>query len=291
MDRLSSDYTEIVSSQPLKYQYITGEIHLTFDSIRSLVFHKLNKQDEVKAKRHVQNCFRCKSIYQSLVNPEEVRKNRVRSKVKSNWLHGLMLIGILMVLATAFWHFRGMSYLSVENLHRLLSGGPQNTETNQTVKPIPIPPKSGSSQDLIKSDPVSELKPVDSLLNQSGEPETENIPSASKMLHSSNKTENGSPETTTRGIYGKISANGAALHGVTIKVPGSRSAKVSDSSGKYYLQIPRSATSILFIYRGKQLIKELDPDSRHLDVNLKIDNMDYPEIETTEPGTSNIVIN
>lgn len=72
-----------------------------------------------------------------------------------------------------------------------------------------------------------------------------------------------------RGIYGKIMANGKPLKGVTIMVPGSRIAKVSNSEGKYYIQVPTNIDSLKFIYRGKQLVKELDSTSRERDLYLK----------------------
>ena len=85
-----------------------------------------------------------------------------------------------------------------------------------------------------------------------------------------------------RGIYGKITANGKPLPGVTVIVPGSRSGRVSDAGGKYYIQVPRGANSLLFIYQGKQLRKPLDDDKRRLDINLKLESLPFPESADSE---------
>jgi hypothetical protein len=74
-----------------------------------------------------------------------------------------------------------------------------------------------------------------------------------------------------RGIYGKITANGKPLQGVTIRVLGSRIAKVSNSKGKYYIQVPSNVDSLKFIYQGKQLVKELDTTSREQELYLNIE--------------------
>ena len=94
-----------------------------------------------------------------------------------------------------------------------------------------------------------------------------------------------------RGIYGKIMANGKPLEGVTVMVPGSGIAKVSNAEGKYYIQVPTNIDSLKFIYQGKQLVKELDPTLRNHDLYLKIDRLTYPQIHTPESSDEIIASN
>ena len=84
-----------------------------------------------------------------------------------------------------------------------------------------------------------------------------------------------------RGIYGKIMANGQPLKGVTIMVPGSPVARVSNAKGNYYIKVPDHINALKFIYQGKELVKELDPISRKQDLNLKIET----EVESNEDWT------
>jgi hypothetical protein len=90
------------------------------------------------------------------------------------------------------------------------------------------------------------------------------------------------PQVRLRGIYGEITADGTPLPGVTVKVPGSGPGRVTDEDGKYYIQVPRDTKSLLFIYRGKQLTKELDPDRRRLDIRLRSESLDDTQSGETE---------
>ena len=103
--------------------------------------------------------------------------------------------------------------------------------------------------------------------------------------HGSNQGEE--DQLTPRGIYGTITSNGDPLKGVTVMVPGGKTARVSDEQGKYYLQIPDSTNSLVLIYQGKQLIEIIDPHTRQQDIQLQLESMSYPGIEVLSPITDN----
>ena len=85
------------------------------------------------------------------------------------------------------------------------------------------------------------------------------------------------PTGPTRHVYGKItlSDSGEQLGGVNIMVPGSASAKVSNPNGGYTIEVPESARELVFIYRGKKLIKRIDPDNSLVNVVLNLETMQY----------------
>lgn len=85
------------------------------------------------------------------------------------------------------------------------------------------------------------------------------------------------PTGPTRHVYGKItlSDSGEQLGGVNIMVPGSGSAKVSNPNGGYTIEVPESARELVFIYRGKKLIKRIDPNNSLVNVVLNLETMQY----------------
>ena len=130
------------------------------------------------------------------------------------------------------------------------------------------------------------LEAIDTLSQINDEPEVEAPVAPNKQFDSYIETEQSQPHLRLWGIYGKITGNGQPLAGVTVMVPGSSTARVSDQGGKYYIQVPRNTRELVFIYQGRQLVKELDPDSRRLDIHLKMNEMTYPEPESSKSGDS-----
>jgi len=99
------------------------------------------------------------------------------------------------------------------------------------------------------------------------------------------------PDHSNKGIYGKITAAGKPLQGVTVMQPGRRNAKVTNSSGNYYIKVPQNISSLLVIYQGKQTLVALDPASKKQDIDLSIENMTFPEIDIQDTDINNIVSN
>ena len=85
------------------------------------------------------------------------------------------------------------------------------------------------------------------------------------------------PAGPTRRVYGKITLfnSGEQLGGVNIMVPGSASAKVSNPNGGYTIEVPESARELVFIYRGKKLVRRIDPDHSLVNVVLNLETMQY----------------
>lgn len=256
--------------QPLEYRNIGSEEHLTFGSIRRLVFHELSDISAREANRHIADCQRCQSIHESLVRPSEVKKDHSTSVV-TRMLVGILLVVALMGLAASFLYFGGSS-----------KADEKKTET------IPDSPgiDSGDAIENNASAPVLEV--IDTMAQVSDEPAIETTFGANKQFDSYIETEQEHPRIRLRGIYGKITGNGEPLAGVTVMVPGGSTAKISDPGGKYYIQVPRNTTSLVFIYQGKQLVKELDPTSRRLDIHLRTEEMASPEIKAPETSTNDI---
>ncbi len=255
--------------QPLEYKNIGGEEHLTFDSIRRLVLHELSDLSEREAKTHIDNCSRCQGIYASLANPGEIRQSTGNNYVFRPMIMGLLLVLLLMVTAASILYFGSESATSEET-----------TESPEVavINPDPVPEVSEQEESVA---PVIEA--IDTLAQISEEPDIAPPIPTNKQFDEYIEKEQSEPRIRLRGIYGKITADGQPLPGVSVMVPGTRSGRVSDEGGKYYIQVPRNTRSLIFIYRGKQLVKDLDPDSRRLDIYLKSESFSYPEPETERP--------
>lgn len=65
------------------------------------------------------------------------------------------------------------------------------------------------------------------------------------------------------------SANGQALPGVTVTVPGTRAGVITDASGKFSIQLPNGAKQLLFSYVGyREQFVQLTSELKELDVQL-----------------------
>jgi hypothetical protein len=85
------------------------------------------------------------------------------------------------------------------------------------------------------------------------------------------------PAVDTRRIYGKITlaSTGENLSGVNIMIPGSNVAKISNNIGGYTIEVPRGTSELIFIYRGKKLIKRISGSNTLLNVRLDLEAMEY----------------
>jgi len=253
--------------QPLEYKNIGSEEHLTFDSIRRLALHELSELSEREAKNHIEECERCKGIYASLITPNEIRQQNAPVAKVSPMLVGIVSVFVLIGLAASVLYF-GAESKAPEKVAQA------NPETSTTSSEIAEEPEVTPVAPIIEA--------IDTLAQVSEEPEVEPSLPTNKQFDEYIEKEQTQTRVKLKGIYGKITADGKPLPGVTVLVPGSRSGRVSDTGGKYYIQVPRNANALLFIYQGKQLLKDLDPDKRRLDLNLKSESLDYPETNDVE---------
>jgi len=257
----------------LEYKNIGSDRHLTFDSIRRLVLHELSDLSKREAKKHIDECYRCKSIHESLASPSEIIKDHSQNRNNTIMIGGVLLVVALIGLAASFLYFGSLSKAPEANVVESASGlqdilAANETESSELVAPI--------------------LEAIDTLSQINDEPAVTDSLTASKQFDDYIEKELEQPTIKLRGIYGKITGDGQPLPGVTIMVPGSKKARISDAGGKYYIQVPRNTRSLVFIYQGRQLVKRLDPQSRRLDIHLKTKSMAYPDRKEPASNTANI---
>ena len=258
--------------QPLEYKIIGSEQHLTFNSIRRLVLHELSDLSERDAKKHIEDCFRCKSIHESLTSPSEIRKIQSQNRIVPTMIGGVILVVILIGLAASFLYFGSSSKELKENTVESTS------EFQDVTKADEMKSNEQVAQVLEASDTLSQIN---------DEPSITDSLTTNKQFDQYIEKELEQPSIKLRGIYGKITGNGQPLPGVTIRGPGSRKARISDVAGKYYIQVPRNTRSLVFIYQGRQLVKQLDPQARRLDIHLRTESMTYPDSANPETSTAN----
>jgi hypothetical protein len=276
---------------PLKYKYIGSEQHLTFDSIRKLVFHQLSALDRRKAWKHVENCYRCGSIHESLTRPSNVRKNRSRSSSLSKVFHGTMLILGLIGMSISFIHFGVNTKVSGEDVLELYSWGLMKIKNEELSKVNHQPPDVHPSDHFMESVTNSLLKSIDPIADISGNKHPGSTSNYKKTVISYPDAEQDNQHIRFYEIHGIITVNDEPLQGVTIMVPDSKTAKVSNAQGKYNIQVTGHTASLLFIYRGKQLVKTLDSTPGRLDINLTIEKMTYPKVGSLQTGKEFIADN
>ena len=226
--------------QPLEYKNIGSEKHLTFGSIRRLVLNELSDLSQREAKKHINNCYRCKGIHESLISPASIRREHPRNLNVPTLIGGLVSVILLMAMVASFLYFGSSS----RPIQETQGGSITQSETE------------GANQEIERSqevDPVMEA--IDTMSQVVEEPEvTDPLTDDNKQFDKYIEEEQPVQQVVRlRGIYGLITGDGKPLPGVTVMVPGSKRAKISDTGGKYYIQVPRNARSLVFIYQGKQL--------------------------------------
>ena len=259
--------------QPLEYKNIGGEEHLTFDSIRRLALRQLTELSEREAKKHIEDCPRCNGIHTSLARPSEIRKDFSNKRNNLTLIGGVAAVVLLILLAGSFLYYGGSS-----------KGGAVISAPEISANPD-LPEEVLEIQEVA---PV--LEAIDTIAQLSEEPAVESPTAPDKQFDTYIEKEQSQPRIKLRGIYGKITGNGEPLPGVTVKVPGSSSARVSDTGGKYYIQVPRNTRRLVFIYQGRQLVKDLDPSDRRLDIHLKTDELAFPPSESSNNETIDTTI-
>ena len=240
---------------PLRYKYVGSEHHLSFDSIRRLVLHQLSIKDRREAWKHIEKCPRCASIHESLAMPQLVRRRR------SSKGHAAMLfLGVVVVigLSLSYVEFGANINLSKEDVSVIYSWSLMKIRNKELSKQSPQPPGIEPSTYFKKS--------ASNLLVKTIYPYHKSIPKSYPKKFNQ--------------IHGLITADDQPLQGVTVMFPDSKTARVSNAQGKYFIQVPDSTTTLVFIYQGKQLAKELDAITGRLDVNLATEDMEYAEIES-----------
>ena len=239
----------------LLFKYIGSELHLTFDSIRRLVLHQLSPHDRRKALNHIEDCYRCRSIYESLAKPQIVMKRRSRKRHAP-----ILLLGVLVIigLSVSYLKIENFTNLSSDDLSKFYSWGLMKIK-NEELSILPLQPPS------VRLSEQLETNVANSLL-KSIEPHYETVAVTKVQPVRSNE------------IHGIITSNDEPLQGVTIMVPDSKTARVSNVDGTYMIQVPDSAERLVFIYKGKHLSKELHTMQGRLDINLTTENMRYPEV-------------
>ncbi len=293
--------------QPLKYKHIGSERHLTFNSIRGLVFHRLSKPAEGKARQHIAQCSRCSSIHESLARPGRVRRRKSHhgSSVMVQLVSGSLLVILLMILVASLLYLGGSSdtgkglanisdlpsaerfsdlkELSVLFIERLF-----DQEKGSINKLVPKPPAAGPVVELPERVEVPAVKTRQIPLKEFPDQHLRDASVYREQLSVQGKSGNRKGYREMRTISGKITVEGEVQKGVTIMVPGGNTAKISDAIGEYSIQVPHSTSSLVFIYLGKQLEIPLNPEESRQDINLQVGKMIYPGIENPDSGSNNI---
>lgn len=272
----------------LRYKFVGNERHLSFDSIRNLVLHQLSAQDRRKAWRHLEKCPRCRSIYESLAKPERVIKRKTRNGTRPKVILGMLLLIGLTAWSVSWEQLKSYAHISGEDLSTIYSWGMKKIKGEDLAHPLPKLPDVAPTSEFQKS--------ATKLLVEYIEPLTgTQKASTSKTALARESPSYGSKGKSLQGqfydIQGVITANDEPLQGVTIMVPHSKTAQVSNQEGRYYIAVPENTDSLLFIYQGKHLAKSFDPRVERLNINLFIDSMRYPVTERPENSTELIADN
>ncbi len=255
--------------RPLDYKTIGEENHLTFDSIRRYVLKELSQLGEEEAKSHIEGCPRCRSIEQSLAFPSSYRRNNIQDRYMPKVWWGVLLFVLALGILTTYF---------------VLRNSPSEPVSLQEVN---IPIANSEAEVPVESEAAPVLEAIDTLSQITDEPTVADPISTNKKFDNYIEKPQNQPQPQVRGIYGKITQDGQPVPGVTVMTPGSSKARITDATGKYYIQVPSYAKSLIFIYQGKQLVKGISSSSRRLDLQLNGEDMTYPTRPATAPGASN----
>jgi hypothetical protein len=173
----------------------------------------------------------------------------------------MLVLGIVVVigLSLTYVNFETGIKLSKEDVSVVYSWGLMKIQNKALSKQAPRPPELAPSEYFKESASNFLLK----------------------SIHPYQKSAQKNHPIKSNQIHGLITANDQPLQGVTVMVPDSKTARVSNADGKYFIQVPDSTTVLVFIYQGKQLLKELDVITGRMDINLTPENMEYAEIESS----------
>ncbi len=241
----------------LDYKLVKGQKHLTYDTIRRFVLDELSKLSRDEANSHIQTCPRCRSIKYCLTNPHRAPRKGFSLNIPTKvWWAALILLLISGVVIAASVLFKPVPADPVSFQEPVVENAPIQAPVESEAAPV--------------------LEAIDTLSEAVDEPQVSEAVENKKFDNYIEKPQN-QTRPQVRGIYGKITLEGQPVSGVTVMTPGSSRARLTDASGKYYIQVPARARSLIFIYQGKQLIKSIDSNSRRLDLQLNSENMAYPQ--------------
>lgn len=178
---------------------------------------------------------------------------------------GLVTAAAATVLFIFIYEFQGPV------INRVMSQAPSETTTapqNQELQNQPVEPIVEVEQPIQEPDNSEELQEL-----------PEEVIEEPERAEPKPVEETEQPETTgsTRHIYGKItlSTSGEQLEGVNVMVPGSTVAKVSNPSGGYTIEVPVNTRELVYIYRGKKLVRSINLANNPVNVVLNLDAMQY----------------
>lgn len=175
---------------------------------------------------------------------------------------GLVTAAAATVLFIFIYEFQGPV------INRVMSQPPPQV---QTVQPI------DKAQDLT-SEPVNSPELPAQVEGVTVAPELNTAPVEETPVVSNDRPAAvEKPAGATRRIYGKITLDksGEQLGGVNIMVPGTPVAKISNPNGGYTIEVPANTRELVFIYRGKKLVKRINSENSLMNVVLNLESMQY----------------
>jgi len=272
------------TEEEIQYKVIDGKKHLTFASIRRYNHGTLSRKDNELAAAHIGRCQRCRNILKDLTGPTKTVNKTGRYKVIA--VLSVVLIATALAVYFVTYDFGKPNILSkqlskAEAIADEAAKNDQMALAETQVLENPVIEEAGeiseaiSEPDGLSDEPVLELdeEPAEQTVAFNPAPNNEPVVEAPVEEIVTSPT----PAVRTRKVYGKITmaGSGETVSGVNVMVDGSNQAKISNAIGGYNIQIPRSATELIFIYRGKKLYKKINPNTSLVNVQLDLDKMVY----------------
>jgi hypothetical protein len=190
---------------------------------------------------------------------------------------GLVTAAAATILFIFIYEFQGPV------INRVMSQPPPRVQTEEPIAKVEkLAPEAAETKELpekMEEEPIEVEEPVEPAPTPTTAPEV--APESPK--EEAAKEEVIEPEVVeapvgpTRRVYGKITlaTSGEQLGGVNIMVPGSTVAKISNPNGGYTIEVPMNARELIFIYRGKKLIKPINSGNTLINVVLDLESMQY----------------
>ena len=265
--------------EEVQYKIIDGKKHLSFASIRQYVHGTLNSSGHDLVTEHISKCPRCRSIWKDLAGT-------TRKKKAPGWYKAAAVISVVLITAALAVYFLtydfGKPSLLSKQLSKAEASGQIEADNNSALIDAPSLEESDQTTET-KDQPIDEI-PEEVMVEDEREEQTVAFDPAPVEEPPVEETTIDAPVTSpapaavkTRKVYGKITlaGTGETVSGVNVMVTGSNQAKISNAIGGYNIQIPRSATELVFIYRGKKLYKKLNSNTSLVNVQLDLEKMVY----------------
>ena len=199
------------------------------------------------------------------------KKVRVLAKL------GLVTAAAATILFIFIYEFQGPV------INRVMSQPPPRVQQEEPIAKVEnVVPEVEETKELaenIEEEPVEIEEPVEPTPTPATAPEIEpESPKEEEVKEEIVEEETVEvPAGPTRRVYGKITlaTSGEQLGGVNIMVPGSTVAKISNPNGGYTIEVPMNTRELIFIYRGKKLIKPINSGNTLINVALDLESMQY----------------